>query len=356
MKLFLSETLTCTQTMWTKSGNGSTKSLKSKNLPPTLNLQSYLQIKSSKFEKSWFRKSRTLIWRWIDKGKWTCKEAETIKGDFTDQANHHTTLTIVDGIMKQITSSQDQREIDPIQPTPIHLGPSSEKISSETHILLSWFQFFIFPLLFFLWITIYFLWLCFSKKVFINPVNFDFIWSQKNPFLSEVAYSEYHCSKGHDSLTQTKRWLFFRRIQSFWHPNKLHYDIFTWVVDWGISNELNRLWGSLSFDDNWFFGLPGLIYFVFCPFSFLLCNLLAFNGLQIIFAEGQFSDCDIVDDDIKVCRSFRKKVSNSVWDLISLSEKLSGRELCNDGSEDFIADGRHNFLLIICAQFGVNGV
>lgn len=148
MKLFLSENLTCTQTTWTKLGNGSTKSSKSKNLPPTLNLQSYLQIKSSKLEKSWFRKSRTLIWRWRDKGKWTCEEAETLKGDFIAQANHHTTPTRVGGIMKPITSSQDQPEIDPIKPAPIHLGPSSEKISSETHILLSWFQLFLFPLLF----------------------------------------------------------------------------------------------------------------------------------------------------------------------------------------------------------------
>jgi hypothetical protein len=49
--------------------------------------------------------------------------------------------------MKPITSSQDQPEIDPIKPAPIHLGPSSEKISSETHahptFLISFFHIFI---------------------------------------------------------------------------------------------------------------------------------------------------------------------------------------------------------------------
>lgn len=183
MKLFLSETLTCTQTTWTKSGNGSTKSSKSKNLSPTLNLQSYLQIKSSKFEKSWFRKSRTLIWKWRDKGKRTCEEAETLKGDFIDQANHHTTP---DGIMKPITSSQDQPEIGPIKPAPIHLGPSSEKISSETHahptFLISFFHIFITIFDILISFSIYFLWLCFDKKVYkirLILISFD-LW--KVPF------------------------------------------------------------------------------------------------------------------------------------------------------------------------------
>jgi hypothetical protein len=39
-----------------------------------------------------------------------------------------------------------------------------------------------------------------------------------------------------------------------------------------------------------------------------------------------------------------------------LGKELSGRELGNYSSENFIADGRKHFLLIIFAQFGVNGV
>ena len=42
--------------------------------------------------------------------------------------------------------------------------------------------------------------------------------------------------------------------------------------------------------------------------------------------------------------------------MVSLTEELGGWKLGHDGSEDLIAEGRENFLLVVFAQFDVDGL
>ena len=53
---------------------------------------------------------------------------------------------------------------------------------------------------------------------------------------------------------------------------------------------------------------------------------------------------------------FREELSDALGDLVSLAEQLAGRKLRDHRSENLIAEGRENLLLVVPAEAGVDDV
>ena len=126
-------------------------------------------------------------------------------------------------------------------------------------------------------------------------------------------------------------------------------NIFTWIVDGGLTDKFNGFGWGFGLDDDGLFGLFRLLYLVLGPFGLLLGDLFTLDGIEILFAEGQLSDGDVVDDDVEVGGPLGEEVTYSVRDLVSLGEKLGCWKLGHYCSQDLVANGWQHFLLIIFA-------
>lgn len=65
-----------------------------------------------------------------------------------------------------------------------------------------------------------------------------------------------------------------------------------------------------------------------------------FNGFEIFLTESQFSDGQVVDNDVEVGGSLGQESFDSLRNLVSLTEQLRSRKLSHDSSEDLVAEGR----------------
>ncbi len=80
------------------------------------------------------------------------------------------------------------------------------------------------------------------------------------------------------------------------------------------------------------------------------------NGLEVLLAEGEIGDRQVVNNDIEMRGPLREQMLDALGDLVPLREQLRGRELRDHRPQNLIADGRKHLLLIVLAEAGVDHV
>lgn len=117
-----------------------------------------------------------------------------------------------------------------------------------------------------------------------------------------------------------------------------------------LADGVGGLGFTLGADD---VGLPlllGLLDDEARALSLLLCDLLVLDCPCELLAEGHVCDRDILKRDIELGGAAKKVGPNAVGNSLSLSDKLCCIELCDDGLEDFVADGWKDTLVVVLAE------
>lgn len=78
-----------------------------------------------------------------------------------------------------------------------------------------------------------------------------------------------------------------------------------------------------------------------------LNNLFGFNSCSIFFTETKLRDWHIIKNDVEIPSSFCEFTTDEKWNLLTLCNKLRRIEFCNYTFQNFIANGRKNFFIII---------
>lgn len=86
----------------------------------------------------------------------------------------------------------------------------------------------------------------------------------------------------------------------------------------------------------------------------LQSHLLLLNGVAELSSEREVGDGHIIQQDVVLLRTLRKKLRNTLRDLLSLREQLLSVVLSHDSLHDFVAQRRQNTLSVISAHFSVD--
>lgn len=80
------------------------------------------------------------------------------------------------------------------------------------------------------------------------------------------------------------------------------------------------------------------------------------NGLEVLLAEGEISDGQVINNDIEMRRPLRQQVLDPLGHLVPLRQQLRRRELRDHRPQDLIADGREHLLLIVLPEARIDDV
>jgi hypothetical protein len=82
-------------------------------------------------------------------------------------------------------------------------------------------------------------------------------------------------------------------------------------------------------------------------------SLLTLNGVCELWAESDVGDRDIVKDQVETPCAAHQVFSNESGNHLSLSDNLTGVELCNDTLQDLVHDRRQYALVVVCSELTV---
>lgn len=148
----------------------------------------------------------------------------------------------------------------------------------------------------------------------------------------------------------------------------------------GVTNQLRRAGFSLRANHHGLLFLACFIHDECCSLSFLLGDLLGFDGGGKFRREGKvlkkdsqrccsnkswsevwrengittYSKGDIVEDDVKSCSSLREVLSDKASDILTLGDQLAGIKLSHYAFQNLVHDGWQNSFVIIRSESPVN--